>query len=60
MILLDQDDDANMENIIKDDEKAIAFKTRLYSNPRYVRQMEFLLPYFERKGILINEEFDGN
>jgi hypothetical protein len=52
IVLLEATDDASIENMMKDDEVGRNFKQKMYNNPLYVRQMEVLLPYMDRRGLL--------
>lgn len=49
-------DDADMSSFLGDDQAAVNFQRRLYSNPIYVKGMEDLVPYFELKGFLQADE----
>ncbi|XP_055641626.1 uncharacterized protein LOC129778627 [Toxorhynchites rutilus septentrionalis] len=47
---VDPTDDLTMEALQKDDEAGQRLKKRLYTNERYVKALESLLPFFAKKG----------
>lgn len=50
--LLTDCEDADINNMLNEGEAGLNFKRKLYSNPPYVRVMEMLLEYYDKKGIL--------
>ncbi|CAD7091896.1 unnamed protein product [Hermetia illucens] len=50
MALLDPNENANMENFVKDDETGSQFKQDMYLNPRLIRACESIFPFLENKG----------
>ncbi|XP_055382806.1 uncharacterized protein LOC129612968 [Condylostylus longicornis] len=51
-VLLDPTEDASIENFLEGSDDGIKFKMNAYLNPRYVKTMEALLPFFDNKGLL--------
>ncbi|XP_061399283.1 uncharacterized protein LOC133334991 [Musca vetustissima] len=49
-VLLDPTKDANMENFWGDNDEAMAFKMAMYSNDRYRKHMEAILPWLKYRG----------
>lgn len=50
--LFDPTEQASMEAFLQETDAAIAFKKKLYTNPRYVKAMQSLLPFFDNRGLL--------
>lgn len=50
--LLTDCEDADINNMLDEGDAGTNFKRKLYSNPPYVRVMEMLLDYYDKKGIL--------
>lgn len=50
--LLDSCDDANIDAFLQNDEAGINFKRKMFNNPRYLKAMKILLPFFDRRGLL--------
>lgn len=48
--LLDPNENANMENFLKDDEAGSKFKQDMYLNPRFIKSCELIFPFLENKG----------
>ncbi|XP_075148815.1 uncharacterized protein LOC142222522 [Haematobia irritans] len=51
-VLCDPTDGASMDNFISDSEDGLAFKRQLFSNPRYRKHMEAILPWLLNRGLL--------
>ncbi|XP_061399285.1 uncharacterized protein LOC133334992, partial [Musca vetustissima] len=49
-VLLDPTKDANLEHFLGDSDKAMAFKMAMYSNDRYRKHMEAILPWLKYRG----------
>lgn len=49
-VLLDPTEDANLEHFMSDSDEAQAFKTAMYTNARYRRHMEAILPWLKNRG----------
>lgn len=52
IVLLEHTENANLDNFIKSDEEGVNFKNHLYSNPRYVKCLNEILPWLENRGML--------
>lgn len=52
VILADPSEDASIESAMQDTDAAMAFKKGLYSNPRFVKAIQTLLPYLDNRGLL--------
>ncbi|XP_065366658.1 uncharacterized protein LOC135959603 [Calliphora vicina] len=50
-VLLDPSENAKMENYLSDSDEAVQFKIQLYSNPRYRKHMELVLPWLYYRGV---------
>jgi len=50
--LLEDCEDADINNMLNEGDAGINFKRKLYTNPSYVKIIEMLFEYFEKKGIL--------
>ncbi|KAM7360756.1 LOW QUALITY PROTEIN: uncharacterized protein ACRADG_007515 [Cochliomyia hominivorax] len=50
-VLLDPSDNAKLDNYLTDSAEAVEFKMQLYSNPRYRKHMEKLLPWLHYRGV---------
>ncbi|XP_058063032.1 uncharacterized protein LOC131212952 [Anopheles bellator] len=50
--LLEDTTNADLGGLLGRSEEAIAFRARLFSQPRYQDRMEYLLNYYDRKGYL--------
>lgn len=51
-ILVDPTEAANVENFISDTTEGNDFKTLLYSNPRYRKHIQAVLPWLLNRGAL--------
>ncbi|XP_013107735.2 uncharacterized protein LOC106087290 [Stomoxys calcitrans] len=51
-VLCDPTDKANLDNFISETDAGLAFKRQMYSNPRYRKHMEALLPWLLNRGLL--------
>ncbi|XP_073829802.1 uncharacterized protein [Musca autumnalis] len=49
-VLLDPTKDANLEHFLGDSDKAVAFKMAMYSNDRYRKHMEAIMPWLKYRG----------
>lgn len=52
IVLCDPTNNANLDNFISETEDGLAFKKKMYSNPRYRKHMEAILPWLLNRGIL--------
>jgi len=50
--MLTPDTTGDMETVMAVDEKSMAYRRRVYSNPTFQAVARKVLPYFDRKGIL--------
>lgn len=48
-VLLDPSDDASLDNVMAED---ASFKKSIFTNPRYRKHMEVLLPWLKHRGAL--------
>lgn len=51
-VLVDPTENASFDNFLSDTEEAIDFKTLMYSNPRYVKHIQAILPWLLNRGAL--------
>lgn len=51
-VLVDPSEEANLKNFFSDDEEAKNFKLLMYSNPRYEKHIEAILPWLYNRGAL--------
>ncbi|XP_065354514.1 uncharacterized protein LOC135948985 [Calliphora vicina] len=51
-VLLEPTDTANLENFIGDSDAGLAFKKLMYSNDRYRKHVEALLPWLKNRGAM--------
>ncbi|XP_013107720.2 uncharacterized protein LOC106087277 [Stomoxys calcitrans] len=52
IVLCDRTEDANMDNFISETESGLAFKKLMYTNARYRKHMEAILPWLLNRGLL--------
>jgi hypothetical protein len=52
IVLLEKTDDASINNMLRNDEVGTNFKKAMYNNPLFVRQMEQILPFLDKRGLL--------
>ncbi|KAM7362728.1 uncharacterized protein ACRADG_013296 [Cochliomyia hominivorax] len=52
VVLLDPQDDANLNNFIGDGDAGVKLKVQMYSNPRYRKHCEMLLPWLYNRGAI--------
>ena len=52
IVLADKNDNAVMDFLVDDTTEAIEFRMKIHSNPRYISQMEILLPFLDSRGFL--------
>jgi hypothetical protein len=52
IVLLDKTDDATMDNMMSSGEAGTNLKMAMYNNPSFVRQMEQILPFLDKRGLL--------
>lgn len=50
--LLTECDDANINNMLDEGDAGMNFKRKLYKNPTYVKILDMLYEYYDKKGIL--------
>ncbi|XP_065371999.1 uncharacterized protein LOC135963916 [Calliphora vicina] len=50
-VLLDPSENAKIDNYLSDSDEAVQFKIQLYSNPRYRKHMEMVLPWLCYRGV---------
>ncbi|XP_073842848.1 uncharacterized protein [Musca autumnalis] len=51
-VLCDPSDNANFDNLIGDSDAGLNFKKQMFSNPRYRKHMEAILPWLLNRGLL--------
>lgn len=51
-VLLDPTDTANMGNFLSDEEAGNVFRKMIYTNPKYIKAMNDMLPWLDNKGFL--------
>ncbi|XP_061399691.1 uncharacterized protein LOC133335434 [Musca vetustissima] len=51
-VLCDPNENASLDNFMGETDAGIAFKRQMYSNPRYRRHMEAILPWLLNRGLL--------
>ncbi|XP_055856519.1 uncharacterized protein LOC129919604 [Episyrphus balteatus] len=51
-VLLDPNENASMNNFFDENQEGIDFQTQLYSNPRYVKHLDIVLPWMDKMGFL--------
>ncbi|XP_055856529.1 uncharacterized protein LOC129919610 [Episyrphus balteatus] len=51
-ILLDPSDACNVEDFLKEGDAADQIKMKLYTNPKYVKQLKVILPWMDSRGLL--------
>lgn len=56
LVLLDTREDASLDHFLNDDEKGVAFKRILFSNPRYLKKLEKFLRFLDQRGALDLDE----
>lgn len=52
IVLLEPTDNANMDNFLKTDEEGTGFKNQVYSNPKYIKYLNEILPWLDNRGML--------
>ncbi|KAH8358983.1 hypothetical protein KR093_003631 [Drosophila rubida] len=50
-ILVDPTENASFDNFLSDSAEGVAFKTMIYSNPRYQKHMKIILPWLLNRGV---------
>ncbi|KAH8311356.1 hypothetical protein KR044_005911, partial [Drosophila immigrans] len=50
-ILVDPTENANFDNFLSDSAEGAAFKTLIYTNPRYQKHMKIILPWLLNRGV---------
>lgn len=51
-VLVDPTESASFDNFLSDTEEATDFKTLMYSNPRYKKHIQAILPWLLNRGAL--------
>lgn len=51
-VLLDPNENASVDNLMGDSDAGYQFKILMYSNPRYRKHMEFIMPWLYDRGAL--------
>lgn len=52
IVLLEVTEDANIDNFLASDEQGVNFKNNLYSNPKYIKCVNEILPWLDVRGML--------
>jgi hypothetical protein len=52
IVLLDKTDDASFDNMMGTDEAGTNLKKAMYNNPLFLRQIEHILPFLDKRGLL--------
>lgn len=52
MVLSESSPDTSIDNLVSQSKSGREFKRKIYSNPRYIRAMQDILPFFDQKGLM--------
>lgn len=51
-VLCDPTENASIDNFVGESDAGLAFKRQMYSNPRYRKHLEAILPWLYYRGLL--------